>query len=104
MTGEQFLKRKGELLAEQHRLTDEINQRYSQLGAEFLKAHCPFEIGQVVDINGRDLKIQHIEPLTWFEVVMIRLYGVYLDNNQPETNGIALNENIKLSCQDKQTV
>jgi hypothetical protein len=102
MTADQFLQAKFELLAEQAKHTDYINAKFTEIGQAFLKANCQFEIGQTVDINGRQMVIQHIEPLTWFEFVIIRLYGTY-DNGDLEQNGITLTDKITLSCQDKQT-
>lgn len=105
MTAQDFLTRKIELLNDQAKHNEYINGKFTEIGNEFIKANCPFKIGDTVDVGERKLTIQHIEPLTWFEFVMIRLYGTY-DNGGVEQNGIALSDNIKLSepCQDKQTV
>ncbi len=103
MTPTQFLKAKNDLLAEQANFTEYTNAKFAVVAQEYLKANCPFEIGQTVDVGERKLTIQHIEPLTWFELVMIRLYGVY-ENGEVEQNGVALTDKITLSCPDKQTV
>lgn len=105
MTADNFLQAKIDLLNEQAKYTEYINGKFNEIGQAFLKANCPFTIGQTVDIGERQMLIQHIEPLTWFEFVIIRLYGTY-DNGQVEQNGITLSDKIKLSepCQDKQTV
>ncbi len=102
MNADQFLRAKIELTNEQAKYTEYINEKFAEVANEFLKANCPFIVGNVVEVGARKLTIQHIEPLTWFEFVMIRLYGIY-DNGDVEQNGIALNEYIKLSepCQDK---
>ena len=101
MTPDQFLKAKNDLLIEQAKHTEYTNAKFAQVAQAYLKANCPFEIGQTIDVGERKLTIQHIEPLTWFEFVMIRLYGTYEDG-QPEQNGIPLSDKIKLSCQDNQ--
>lgn len=105
MTPEQFLQAKNDLLKDQAKYTDFINSKFNEIGQAFLQANCHFKVGDIVDVGYRKLTIQHIEPLTWFEFVMIRLYGVY-ENGDLEQNGIPLSDKIKLSepCPDKQTV
>ena len=104
MNADNFLRAKIELQNEQAKHSEYINGKFTELATEFLKDNCQFQVGQTVEVGERKLTIQNIEPLTWFEFVMIRMYGTY-DNGDLEQNGIPLSEHIKLSepCQDKQT-
>lgn len=104
MNATDFLQAKNDLSIEQAKHAEFINAKFASIAQAFLKDNCPFKIGDTVDVSERKLEIQHIEPLTWFEFVMIRLYGKY-ENGDIEQNGIALSDKIKLSepCLDKQT-